>query len=79
VANRRSPIAIVAGFSSRCEDAVYPTEVRVDPPEGGLSVASVERCAPGESTGAGGFRVAETCLCRATSSAPRRAMAARSC
>jgi mRNA interferase MazF len=41
VANRWSPITIVAAFSSRSDDAVYPTEVRVDPPEGGLSAASV--------------------------------------
>ena len=41
VANRWSPITIVAAISSRSDETVYPTEVRVDPPEGRLSVPSV--------------------------------------
>jgi len=50
VANRWSPITIVAAISSRrsetstasrADERVYPTEVRVDPPEGRLHVSSV--------------------------------------
>lgn len=41
VANRWSPITIVAALSSRFDEAVYPSEVRVDPPEGNLSVPSL--------------------------------------
>ena len=50
VANRWSPITIVAAISSRptgssgappVEETVYPTEVRVDPPEGRLTTRSV--------------------------------------
>jgi mRNA interferase MazF len=41
VANRYSPITIVAAITSRFEEPVYPTEVFVEPPEGGLSVESV--------------------------------------
>ncbi len=37
VANRWSPITIVAAMTSRFDEPLYPTEVRVRPPEGGLS------------------------------------------
>lgn len=41
VANRWSPITIVAAISSRSDEPAYPTDVRVDPPEGSLRAASV--------------------------------------
>ncbi len=41
VANRWSPVTIVAAISSQSDGTVYPTEVRVDPPEGSLKVPSV--------------------------------------
>ncbi len=41
IANRYSPIVIVAALSSKFEEPLYPTEVRVRPPEGGLSSDSV--------------------------------------
>jgi mRNA interferase MazF len=41
VANRWSPITIVAAISSRPDEPTYPTDVRVDPPEGSLNVPSV--------------------------------------
>jgi mRNA interferase MazF len=41
VANRFSPITIVAAISSRSDETIYPTEVDVDPPEAGLRVSSV--------------------------------------
>jgi mRNA interferase MazF len=41
VANRWSPITIVAAITSHVEEKLYPTEVRIDPPEGGLGAASV--------------------------------------
>jgi mRNA interferase MazF len=41
VANARSPITIVAAITSRVDDILYPTEIRVDPPEGGLTASSV--------------------------------------
>jgi len=41
IANRHSPITIVAAISSRFEEPLYPTEVGVRPPEGGLTAASV--------------------------------------
>ena len=40
-ANRRSPITIVAAITSRFETPLYPTEVLVRTPEGGLTVDSV--------------------------------------
>ena len=40
-ANRRSPITIVAAITSRFETLLYPTEVLVRPPEGGLTADSV--------------------------------------
>jgi mRNA interferase MazF len=39
--NRRSPITIVAAITSQCEEPLYPTEVLVRAPEGGLTVDSV--------------------------------------
>ena len=42
IANRASPITIVAAVTSRFDDArLYPTEVRLAPPEGGLTTDSV--------------------------------------
>jgi len=40
-ANRRSPITIVAAITSQFEMPLYPTEVLVRAPEGGLTVDSV--------------------------------------
>jgi mRNA interferase MazF len=40
-ANRWSPITIVAAISSRSDEPTYPTDVRVDPPEGSLRAASI--------------------------------------
>ena len=39
--NRRSPITIVSAVTSQFEEPLYPTEVRVRAPEGGLTVDSV--------------------------------------
>lgn len=41
IANRWSPVTIVAAITSRPDGTVYPADVRVDPPEGSLSVPSV--------------------------------------
>ena len=41
IANRHSPITIVAAISSKFGDQLYPTEVLIAQPEGGLSVDSV--------------------------------------
>lgn len=41
VANRYSPITIVAAITSRFEQDLYPTEALIKAPEGGLSVDSV--------------------------------------
>lgn len=41
IANRRSPITIVAALSSKVELPLYPTEVLVVAPQGGLLVDSV--------------------------------------
>ena len=41
VANRASPITIVAAITSQFEEPLYPTEVLVRPPEGGLQSESV--------------------------------------
>ena len=41
VANRWSPITIVAAMTSQFEEPLYPTEVRVKASEGGLSADSV--------------------------------------
>ena len=41
VANRRSPIVIVAAITSQFDEPIYPTETLVRAPEGGLRVDSV--------------------------------------
>ena len=41
VANRRSPITIVAAITSQFDLPLYPTEVLIDVPEGGFTVQSV--------------------------------------
>ncbi len=41
VANRWSPVTIVAAITSRFEEPVYPTEVILRAPEGGLEVDGV--------------------------------------
>ncbi len=41
VANRSSPVTIVAAITSQFEPPLYPTEVLVEAPEGGLTVDSV--------------------------------------
>lgn len=41
IANRFSPITIVAAITSRADARLYPTEVPIDAPEGGLERDSV--------------------------------------
>ena len=41
VDNRHSPITIVAAITSQVGDRIYPTEVEVLPPEGGLAKPSL--------------------------------------
>jgi mRNA interferase MazF len=41
IANRHSPTTIVAAISSQFREPLYPTEVLIAGPEGGLSVDSV--------------------------------------
>ena len=41
IANRYSPITIVAAISSKYEEPLYPTEVLIKASEGGLTVDSV--------------------------------------
>ena len=41
IANRHSPITIVAAITSQFEEPLYPTEVLITPPEGGLTTLSV--------------------------------------
>lgn len=41
IANRHSPITIVAAITSQIDEPTYPTEVLVHRPEGGLTVDSV--------------------------------------
>ena len=41
IANRNSPITIVAAITSQFEEPLYPTEIMISPPEGGLTVPSV--------------------------------------
>jgi mRNA interferase MazF len=41
VANRHSPITIVAAITSRFDEELYPTEAFIEAPEGGLNVDSV--------------------------------------
>jgi mRNA interferase MazF len=41
IANRHSPVTIVAAITSQFAEPLYPTEVLITPPEGGLTTASV--------------------------------------
>jgi len=41
IANRHSPITIVAAMTSRFDEPLYPTEVLIQPPEGSVTVPSV--------------------------------------
>ena len=41
IANRASPITIVAAITSQFEEPIYPTEVLIKTPEAGLTVDSV--------------------------------------
>ena len=41
IGNRYSPVTIVAAITSKFDEELYPTEVLVTPPEGGLSEPSV--------------------------------------
>jgi mRNA interferase MazF len=41
IANKSSPIIIIAAITSKFDDRLYPTEVLIEPPEGGLKTASV--------------------------------------
>ena len=41
IANRHSPITIVAAITSQFDETLYPTEVLIRAPEGGLTVDSV--------------------------------------
>jgi mRNA interferase MazF len=41
IANRHSPITIVAAITSKYDAILYPTEVLVKPPEGGLTTNAV--------------------------------------
>ena len=41
VANRHSPITIVAAMTSQFDEPLYPTEVLLNPPEGGVRVPTV--------------------------------------
>jgi mRNA interferase MazF len=41
VDNRYSPIAVIAPITSKFDSTLYPTEVLVKPPEGGLRAESV--------------------------------------
>jgi len=41
IANRSSPITIVAAITSKFDEGLYPTEVLVRAPEGGLDADSV--------------------------------------
>src|ERR671922_517421 len=41
IANRHSPITIVAAIASQFDDPLYPTEVLIQPPEGSVIVLSV--------------------------------------
>jgi mRNA interferase MazF len=41
IANRYSPITVVAAITSKFDEHLYPTDVLISVPEGGLSVDSV--------------------------------------
>ena len=36
IANRKSPVTIMAAISTKFSESLYPTEVLISPPEGGL-------------------------------------------
>ena len=40
-ANEHSPITIVAAITSKVDDELYPTEVLIQAPEGGLKINSI--------------------------------------
>lgn len=44
IGNRHSPATIVVAIASKQSPRLYPTEVSLDPPEGGLEKASVVKC-----------------------------------
>jgi mRNA interferase MazF len=41
IANRYSSVTIVAAITSKTDEDLYPTEVEIDAPEGGLSRVSL--------------------------------------
>lgn len=41
ISNQHSPITIVAALTSQFDPELYPTEVLINPPEGGLTYPSV--------------------------------------
>ncbi len=41
ISNQHSPITIVAAITSQFDETLYPTEVLLQPPEGGLTTDSV--------------------------------------
>jgi len=41
IGNRYSPVTIVAALTSQFDEPLYPTEVLIEPPEGGLEKPSV--------------------------------------
>jgi mRNA interferase MazF len=41
IANEHSPITIVAAITSKFDERLFPTEVQIEPPEGGLKTTSV--------------------------------------
>jgi mRNA interferase MazF len=41
IANQSSPIIIIAAITSKFDDRLYPTEVLIEPLEGGLKTTSV--------------------------------------
>jgi len=41
ISNQYSPITIVAAITSQFDSETYPTEVLINPPEGGLTITSV--------------------------------------
>lgn len=65
IANRASPITVVAAITSQLEERMYPTEVLIEAPEAGLTVDSVallnqirsiDRPSAGSSSGYGAAR-----------------------
>lgn len=41
ISNKHSPVTIVAAITSKFDDELYPTEVLIEAPEGGLTAVSV--------------------------------------